>query len=137
MIRLFQSVRIYVLQFTAFIFITCQGYEKADFYIATDGDDKNPGTEALPFATIKRAQESVRQKAAGGMDADIVVEIKAGEYLLEKSIRFDQRDSGRNGHKIIYRNHADEKPVLTAGRRINNWQKQPNSEIWTAQLKIR
>ena len=30
----------------------------ADLYVATTGNDSNPGTEALPFASIARAQEA-------------------------------------------------------------------------------
>jgi len=32
----------------------------ADLYIATDGSDGNPGTEARPFATLERARDAVR-----------------------------------------------------------------------------
>jgi len=32
----------------------------ADFYVATNGSDTNPGTEARPFATLERARDEAR-----------------------------------------------------------------------------
>jgi len=32
-----------------------------EFYVAPDGNDRHPGTEAQPFATVERAQQAVRQ----------------------------------------------------------------------------
>ena len=35
-------------------------------YVAADGSDENPGTEAEPFATLERARDAVREiKQAG------------------------------------------------------------------------
>ena len=36
----------------------------ADFYIAPNGKDSNPGTQAAPFATLAKARDSVRKKVA-------------------------------------------------------------------------
>ena len=33
----------------------------ADFVVATDGNDANPGTEGRPFATLGRARRAVRE----------------------------------------------------------------------------
>jgi hypothetical protein len=38
--------------------------ETADFYVAPNGNDANPGTAAAPFATIGAAQNAVRQMIA-------------------------------------------------------------------------
>ncbi|MFN7562673.1 MAG: hypothetical protein ACK5TH_12895, partial [Prosthecobacter sp.] len=37
----------------------------ADFHVATNGDDKNPGTQEKPFATLERARDAVRASRAG------------------------------------------------------------------------
>ena len=35
--------------------------DDADFYVAVDGDDKNPGTLEKPFATFEKARDAVRE----------------------------------------------------------------------------
>ncbi|MFA6561228.1 MAG: hypothetical protein WCV00_04915 [Verrucomicrobiia bacterium] len=32
----------------------------AEFYVATNGDDANPGTKAKPFATLERARNAAQ-----------------------------------------------------------------------------
>ena len=43
----------------------------ADFYVAVDGDDSNPGSLDKPFATFEKAVEAVRElkktKTEGGI----------------------------------------------------------------------
>lgn len=40
------------------------GLSAAEFYVAPDGRDANPGTQAKPFATFHRAQEAARAERA-------------------------------------------------------------------------
>ena len=42
---------------------------EADFYVAAEGKDTNPGTAAAPFATLARARDAVREKVAAGLTA--------------------------------------------------------------------
>ncbi|MFW6162722.1 MAG: hypothetical protein ACODAJ_08110, partial [Planctomycetota bacterium] len=43
---------------------------KADFVVATDGDDANPGTRRRPFATLARARDAVRERIGAGLERD-------------------------------------------------------------------
>src|SRR6266481_9215796 len=38
----------------------------AEFCIATDGSDANPGTRAKPFATLERARDAIRELKQNG-----------------------------------------------------------------------
>ena len=40
----------------------------AEFYVAPNGNDANSGTAAEPFATVAKARDAVRRKAAAGLD---------------------------------------------------------------------
>lgn len=35
---------------------------EASFFVAVDGDDRNPGTVEEPFATLTRARDAVRER---------------------------------------------------------------------------
>ncbi len=55
----------------------------ADFYVATDGSDEHPGTEAQPFATLRRARDAVRQwRATADAVGPVTVHLRGGVYEL-------------------------------------------------------
>lgn len=76
---------------------------QAEFFVSPTGSDENPGTYERPFATLTAARDAVR-KINSSMTGDIYVFLAAGDYYIDETIRFDERDSGANGHRIIYRN---------------------------------
>lgn len=71
-----------------------------DLYVAPDGADTNPGTVEQPFRTLYRAQEAVR-RTVGGMDGSVVVNLAPGEYRLDRTLEFNELDSGRNGFRVV------------------------------------
>ncbi|MHC4124796.1 MAG: right-handed parallel beta-helix repeat-containing protein, partial [Planctomycetota bacterium] len=105
---------------------------KADFFVSPVGSDTNPGTKDKPFATLEKARDAVRVKLAD-MDRDIIVLLRVGEYFIDRTITFNLQDSGRNGHRVIYKNYPNEKPVLIGGKRITNWKKAGNN-LYKAEL---
>lgn len=72
------------------------------FYVAKNGSDSNPGTEAEPWLTI--------QKAADTMVAGDSVYIKAGTYKT----RVIPKNSGSVGNYITYQNYPGDEVILDA-----------------------
>ncbi len=104
------------------------------FFVAPQGNDKNPGTEANPFATPQRAQQEVR-KVNRSMSGDILVVLRGGTYRIGQSLVFDDADSGTGGHSVIYQAAAGESPVFSGGAPITGWQPDSNG-IWKAKTDI-
>ena len=71
-------------------------------YLSPAGSDAAAGTQEAPFQTLFRAQAAVRE-AAATMDRDIVVNLVPGVYRLDRTLEFTEADSGRNGHRVVYR----------------------------------
>ena len=105
----------------------------ADFHVAPDGRDTNPGTAAAPFATLTRARDAVRKKVAAGLTKDILVLIRGGTYSQTETVTFGREDSGTEDFSITYAAAPGEKVVLSGGRRIAGW-KNGAGEIWTAEI---
>lgn len=106
-----------------------------DFYVAPDGDDSNPGTQAEPFATLERARQEVRT-VNSEMSSDIVVHLAAGDYPVSSAVVFDEADSGMNGHEVIYRASGEPGSVrLLGGQMVTNWQPY-QGEIMMADLGL-
>ncbi len=92
-----------------------------DYVVAPDGNDSNPGTPDKPFATIEKAQETVRGVLARGADKDIVVALRGGRYALENTLVFKPFDGGNAEHSVTYMAWPGETPVLSGGRVIADW----------------
>lgn len=103
------------------------------FYVSPTGNDANPGTKEQPFKSVKKAQDAVRQ-VNSNMKGDITVYLRRGVYELAAPLQFDIKDSGTNGHYVIYKAYNDEIPVLSGGRKITGWKFDENG-IWKAKLK--
>jgi hypothetical protein len=95
--------------------------EAADFYIAPDGDDDNPGTKEAPFATLSRARDAVRRLAAQGLDRNVRVLLRGGVYELPEPVVFEPQDSGTQRHSITYAAYPGEALVISGGTTISGW----------------
>ncbi|MEO2044958.1 MAG: right-handed parallel beta-helix repeat-containing protein, partial [Pirellulales bacterium] len=81
----------------------------AEYYVAIDGIDGNPGTIDLPFASIARGQ----QAAAAGDTVWLrggVYEFNAGLGASANAVYFNK--SGAPGQRINYWAYSDETPVF-------------------------
>ena len=83
--------------------LICLPLAAGDFYVAPNGADSNPGTQARPFATLERAR-----KSAGGRKS--TVWIRGGVYLRTRALQLGPEDSGSS-----YRGFANETVRLQSG----------------------
>jgi hypothetical protein len=67
------------------------------------------------------------------MTTDITVELLPGVYRLSAPLTLDARDSGSNGHKVIWTALPGTRPVVSGGKQISGWQlADPSKNIWSA-----
>jgi hypothetical protein len=103
----------------------------ADFYIATDGDDRwsgrfpSPNAEGTdgPFATVGAAQGAVRalRKQEPKRSTPIVVQMRGGEYAVKAPLAFSGDDSGTPSSSVIYEAYPSEIPIVTGGVHLRSW----------------
>ena len=113
--------------------LTLQSLPAAEFFVATNGSDGNPGSREKPFATPARAVAAVRSLIAGGLQEDVRVIFRAGTYALAAPLVFSAADSGTAEHSITYTTNPGERVVISGGRPITNW-KLAEGRTWTADL---
>ena len=103
-----------------------------DIYVAPDGSDENDGSKEAPFATWQRANEEVA-KFNTEMTGDIVVHFAGGNYPVKEMMTMDEKISGLNGYRVIYKgDDLLNPPVFNGGTQITGWQPQEDSPIWVA-----
>ncbi len=100
------------------------------FHVSLSGNDNNPGTSDQPWRTLAGARDHLRQ-LTGEMTSDITVFLRGGYYPVSSPVEFDDRDSGKNGFRVIYSASPGERPVITGGRRVTGWAAGENG-VWSA-----
>jgi hypothetical protein len=93
---------------------TAAARAETTFYVAPGGADANPGTQALPFATLAKAQAAAREAKATG---PVTVLLRAGTWYLRESIVFKPEDSGTARAPIVYAAYPGEEPTVSGGTR--------------------
>ncbi|MGH9454330.1 MAG: right-handed parallel beta-helix repeat-containing protein, partial [Terriglobia bacterium] len=90
------------------------------FHVSVDGNDRNPGTQARPFASLSRARDAIRSLRRS---APIQVLVRAGTYYLPEPLVFGPQDSGTLDAPITYAAAPGEIVTLSGGRKITgHWQ---------------
>ncbi len=86
-----------------------------DFYVSVTGDDNNDGSKEMPFRTIEKAAEAVRNTDKEGKNG-ISVCVSEGEYRVS-SLVFTKEDSGTKDCPVTY--YADGEVVLNGGATLS------------------
>src|SRR3954470_6689682 len=92
---------------TAFLILACVSTAFAQpntsFYVATNGNDSNPGTQAAPWRTIQHAADTAR--------AGSTVNVRGGTY--EELVSLNASGNASDGF-ITFRSYPGETAVLDA-----------------------
>jgi hypothetical protein len=100
----------------------------ADFHVATNGDDTNPGTPEKPYATLERARDAVRASRTGKPYAEATLEARvvlhSGTYRLAKTLVLEPQDSG-----LVITSAPRDRVVLSGGRVVTGWQAVQNGIV--------
>lgn len=90
-----------------------------EIFVASNGNDKNPGTLAQPFATLQRAQQEAQKRKPAK------VHLREGTYYLPETLVFTAADSGTKEGPVVYQAYQEEHPVVSGGIRLNDLKWQP------------
>ncbi len=92
----------------------------AEFFVSPKGSDKNPGTSAKPFATLRRARDAIREMKKQGPlpQGGVTVWVGRGTYPILSTLKLTEEDSGTKDAPIIYRatDEAGTSPASYRGR---------------------
>lgn len=94
---------------------------QADFWVSPHGSDRADGSRRHPFRTLAHARNAVR-KVAGSQRRDVRVNLLSGTHRLARTLVLNSRDSGRNGHNVIYGAAPGAHPVISGARQVSGWQ---------------
>jgi parallel beta helix pectate lyase-like protein/GDSL-like lipase/acylhydrolase family protein len=114
------------------------------FYISPDGDDLCDGLapEAVagskqgPFATLEKARDAIREARKLSVNGCFRVMLRGGIYYLAQTFELNAIDSGTEGNPVVYAAYPGEKPIISGGRKINDWTEgvHKGKACWTVTL---
>lgn len=100
--------------------------QQAEIWVAPDGSDTNAGTKEKPLASFQLALRKIRELRRLN-DASISkgahIYLQNGLYALNEPVFIRPEDSGTPTSPTIIEAAPNEKPVLSGGVLIKNWQK--------------
>jgi hypothetical protein len=103
--------------------------EPVTIHVSPDGSNAADGTADAPVQTIQNAVE----RAATIKDKPVTVLLRGGLYQITEPLRFGTSDTRPKDCPLIIKAYDNETPVISGGKRITNWTKQP-SGLWTTTL---
>ncbi|WP_109829362.1 hypothetical protein [Reichenbachiella versicolor] len=103
-----------------------------EYHVSPTAHKNGNGTLSSPFNTIQVAKQKVA-RVNKNMSEDIIVYLHGGTYNLEAPLVFKEKDSGTNGHTIIYKAYQNETPLISGGIKVQNWE-HVSGNIYKAQL---
>ena len=93
-----------------------------NIYVAPEGNDLGDGSIENPFRTLEKARDYIRTykaKADPNSQNDIKVILREGIYNVDNSFELDYRDSGTEGHPIVYTSYPEEEVILSGAKQVD------------------
>lgn len=100
----------------------------ASLFVAQNGNDAWSGTLSEPnqagtdgpFKTLEHARDALRaMKAAGGLPkGGVTVQVRKGDYFLERALTFSEEDSGTPEASVTYTAFPSEEVRLIGGKLV-------------------
>ncbi len=104
------------------LFLTWSGVG-ADFWVAPNGNDANPGTRAKPIASLERARDALRARKASQVMVQerFTIWLRGGDYLRTNALELTTADSGTAESPVVWRAWRDEAVRLLGGRTLSGF----------------
>jgi len=96
------------------------GPQTALIFVATTGNDSNPGTLTSPLLTPVAAQTLERSRLAAGV-SNVTVNFRGGTYAISSTLTFTAADSPATGNEVTWQSYPGENAVFDAGTTVTGW----------------
>jgi len=88
----------------------------ADYYVAPEGSDANPGIEARPVRTLTRVRDLLRREPGGA--AGSTVHLLPGIYRVTETLAFGPQDSGTAERPVTWVGSSQGAVFITGGPEV-------------------
>lgn len=119
--------------FPAIILVLCQDPVSAQkIYLSPAGNDINPGTSALPLATLTAARDKARElRKTMILDEPVEIIAAGGEYFMMQPLSLTEVDAGSISSPLVFKAEPGKKAIFRGGIQISGFEK-VNEKLWRA-----
>lgn len=121
--------------------------QAADIWVSPKGNDANPGTLALPKASLQsalRQARELRRLQDPSVEGGIHIRLAGGRYAMGETLLLTPEDSGSPTSLTSVEAVDGEQPVLSGGLQVTGWKKLQGSvpgltkglNVWVADLPL-
>jgi len=93
-----------------------------DTWSGTLAEPNRDGTDG-PWATVRRAQQAVRERNAAGSTTAVTVLVREGVYPQREPLVFTPEDAGTPDGPVTFAAYPGERPVISGGLPITGWER--------------
>jgi len=113
-------VRFMTACFLALTFLAGGAAMGQEYWVSVAGNDSAAGTKDMPFATLERARDAVREtrKAGGLPKGGVTVWLRGGVYEISKTFELNHTDSGTAESLMVVRSVPGEEVRLVGRKQI-------------------
>ena len=100
----------------------------AEVWLAPDGNDRNPGTQDQPVASLPRARDlarALRKNTAG----PLAVIFKSGMYPVREAFALTAEDSGQDGAPVVWKAAAPGQAIVYGGLHLGGFATVADPEV--------
>ncbi|HEY5508645.1 MAG TPA: PDZ domain-containing protein [Paludibacter sp.] len=84
-------------------------HAQTNYFVSSNGNDKNIGSEKAPFKSIKVALDKAREQKG-----EVTIYLRGGKYRLDKTLIFTPQD-GNKDKRLIMSSYPGEHAVISGG----------------------
>ncbi len=99
------------------------------FYVAPNGKPDAAGSFSDPFAQPEQARDAIRALKANGLNKNVIVYFRGGEYYRDETFVLEGADSAAADCSITYASYPGERAVFTGGVRADKLSKVTDENI--------
>ncbi len=130
------GIRMLLLMLTATVSHTL-ALDTHVIHVAPHGNDQQGGTKDAPIAHVSRAMEQLARWHEEGKAGEYRVVLHNGVHYLSEPLAIGPEHLPTDGGRLVFAAaadaDADEKPILSGGRRLDGWQISADG-TWTVSL---
>lgn len=116
-----------ILSFSIFIMIMVYSYGQKRIYVSPNGSKNATGTLVSPLGSI---HDAILLSDKIKSNDTVFIHLLPGTYYLDKPIEITHNDI----HPLIIEGDQQNKPIISGGIKISNWEKLPNG-WWKTNLQ--
>jgi len=121
----------YIYASLAVLVIFCPLFAGSEYFVSTEGSDANPGTQAQPFATLRRARDAVHElKKSSNLPVEgVTVWVQPGTYYVNEALTLSNEDSGTKNAPIVYRGQPGREVRIVGGKQVKGFRPVTDPDI--------